>query len=57
MFVTVIFCLVFVQVNSKFGVMWSTVGVSLAATVMWAVLYGMTPEIFDTKGEQDEGYG
>ncbi|KAG9096860.1 hypothetical protein FRC06_008248 [Ceratobasidium sp. 370] len=47
--VTVAFCIAFTQVNSKFGVMWSTTGVSLATTVMWAVLYGMTPEIFDTK--------
>ncbi|KAG8745964.1 hypothetical protein FRC10_006527 [Ceratobasidium sp. 414] len=48
---TAAFCVAFTQVNSKFGVMWSTTGVSLATTVMWAVLYGMTPEIFDTKGE------
>ncbi|KAG8719743.1 hypothetical protein FRC08_002103 [Ceratobasidium sp. 394] len=47
--VTAGFCYAFTQVNSKFGVMWSTTGVSLATTVMWAVLYGMTPEIFDTK--------
>ncbi|CAE6455173.1 unnamed protein product [Rhizoctonia solani] len=39
----------FVQVESKSGVVWSTVGVSLASSIMWAVLYGMTPEIFDTK--------
>ncbi|KAF8610322.1 MFS general substrate transporter [Ceratobasidium sp. AG-I] len=48
-FVTALFCLAFVQVESKMGVMLSTIGISLASTVMWAVLYGMTPEIFDTK--------
>jgi len=26
----------------------STVGVSLAATAMWAILYGWTPEVFST---------
>lgn len=50
-FVTALFCFAFVQVESKTGVMWSTIGVSLASTVMWAVLYGMTPEIFDTKSK------
>jgi hypothetical protein len=50
-FVTAMCCFAFVQVQSKSGVMWSTIGVSLSSTVMWAVLYGMTPEIFDTKGK------
>ncbi|CAE6484302.1 unnamed protein product [Rhizoctonia solani] len=48
-FLTAMCCVAFVQVESKSGVVWSTVGVSLASSVMWAVLYGMTPEIFDTK--------
>ncbi|CUA75096.1 putative MFS-type transporter PB1E7,08c [Schizosaccharomyces pombe 972h-] [Rhizoctonia solani] len=48
-FITALCCLAFVQVESKAGVVWSTVGVSLASSIMWAVLYGMTPEIFDTK--------
>ncbi|CAE6518522.1 unnamed protein product [Rhizoctonia solani] len=48
-FITAMCCVAFVQVESKTGVVWSTVGVSLASSVMWAVLYGMTPEIFDTK--------
>ncbi|CCO28811.1 putative MFS-type transporter PB1E7,08c [Rhizoctonia solani AG-1 IB] len=48
-FITAICCLAFVQVESKTGVVWSTIGVSLASAIMWAVLYGMTPEIFDTK--------
>ncbi|QRW00419.1 major facilitator superfamily transporter [Ceratobasidium sp. AG-Ba] len=47
--VTMGFCVAFIQVDSKFGVMWSTVGISLATTIVWAVLYGMTPEIFETK--------
>lgn len=48
-FITAMCCVAFIQVESKAGVVWSTVGVSLASTIMWAVLYGMTPEIFDTK--------
>ncbi|KAA1469701.1 MFS general substrate transporter [Dentipellis sp. KUC8613] len=48
-FVTAFFCVVFVVVESKFAVTASTVGISLSATTMWAVLYGWTPEIFGTK--------
>ncbi|CAE7063702.1 unnamed protein product [Rhizoctonia solani] len=48
-FITAMCCVAFVQVESKTGVVWSTVGISLASSIMWAVLYGMTPEIFDTK--------
>ncbi|KAK0203016.1 MFS general substrate transporter [Desarmillaria ectypa] len=48
-FVTAIFCVVFVMVESSWAVRASTVGVSLSATTMWAVLYGWTPEIFGTK--------
>ncbi|KDQ62758.1 hypothetical protein JAAARDRAFT_149872 [Jaapia argillacea MUCL 33604] len=48
-FVTAFFCFVFAQVTSGWAVRASTVGISLSATTMWAVLYGWTPEIFDTK--------
>lgn len=48
-FVTAIFCVVFVMVESSWAVRASTVGISLSATTMWAVLYGWTPEIFGTK--------
>ncbi|KAI0322023.1 MFS general substrate transporter [Amylostereum chailletii] len=48
-FVTAAFCLLFVMVDSQFAVTASTVGISLSATTMWAVLYGWTPEIFSTK--------
>ncbi len=39
-FVTAIFCVVFVMVESSWAVRASTVGISLSATTMWAVLYG-----------------
>jgi len=48
-FVTAFFCLVFVMVEQSWAVRASTVGISLSATAMWAVLYGWTPEIFGTK--------
>ncbi|TDL17241.1 MFS general substrate transporter [Rickenella mellea] len=48
-FVTAAFCLVFVFSESSFAVRVSTIGISLSATTMWAVLYGWTPEIFDTE--------
>ncbi|KAF8158011.1 major facilitator superfamily domain-containing protein [Crassisporium funariophilum] len=48
-FITAFFCVVFVLVESKWAVRLSTVGISLSATAMWAVLYGWTPEIFGTK--------
>ncbi|KAF8531259.1 major facilitator superfamily domain-containing protein [Gautieria morchelliformis] len=43
------FCVFFVTVDSRWAVRASTVGISLSATTMWAVLYGMTPEIFATE--------
>ncbi|KAF8580134.1 MFS general substrate transporter [Ramaria rubella] len=46
---TAAFCVLFVMVENRWAVRASTVGVSLSATTMWAVLYGMTPEIFATK--------
>ncbi|KAH9851820.1 MFS general substrate transporter [Lenzites betulinus] len=48
-FVTAFFCWVFVVVQHPWAVRASTVGISLSATAMWAVLYGWTPEIFGTK--------
>ncbi|KAI0269991.1 major facilitator superfamily domain-containing protein [Gloeopeniophorella convolvens] len=48
-FVTAVFCIVFVLVHDPVAVTASTVGISLSATTMWAVLYGWTPEIFATK--------
>ncbi|KAF8799365.1 MFS general substrate transporter [Phlegmacium glaucopus] len=48
-FITAFFCVVFVLVQSRWAVRLSTVGISLSATTMWAVLYGWTPEIFGTK--------
>ncbi|KAF5377815.1 hypothetical protein D9615_006670 [Tricholomella constricta] len=48
-FVTAFFCVVFAVVESSWAVRASTVGISLSATAMWAVLYGWTPEIFGTK--------
>ncbi|EMD31441.1 major facilitator superfamily protein mfs4 [Gelatoporia subvermispora B] len=48
-FVTAFFCWVFVVVEHPWAVRASTVGISLSATAMWAVLYGWTPEIFGTK--------
>ncbi|KAH9933165.1 MFS general substrate transporter [Epithele typhae] len=48
-FVTALFCSMFVVVEHPWLVRASTVGISLSATAMWAVLYGWTPEIFGTK--------
>lgn len=48
-FITALFCIIFVLVESSWAVRASTVGISLSATTMWAVLYGWTPEIFGTK--------
>ena len=45
-FLTAFFCVVFVKVDGPLALKASTVGVSLAATAMWAILYGWTPEIF-----------
>ncbi|TFK26851.1 MFS general substrate transporter [Coprinopsis marcescibilis] len=48
-FVTALFCVLFAMVQNEWAVRISTVGISLSATAMWAVLYGWTPEIFGTK--------
>ncbi|KIY51552.1 MFS general substrate transporter [Fistulina hepatica ATCC 64428] len=44
-FATALFCAVFALGFARIG----SVGVGLASTTMWAVLYGWTPEIFSTK--------
>ncbi|TFK52346.1 MFS general substrate transporter [Heliocybe sulcata] len=46
--VTAFFCMVFIHVEAAWAVRASTVGISLSSTTMWAVLYGWTPDIFDT---------
>ncbi|KAF8644666.1 hypothetical protein AX16_008326 [Volvariella volvacea WC 439] len=48
-FVTAAFCFLFISVKSTWAVQLSTVGISLSATTMYAILYGWTPEIFATK--------
>lgn len=48
-FSTALLCVVFVLVQHPAAVTASTVGISLSATTMWAVLYGWTPEIFATR--------
>jgi len=47
-FLSAFFCTVFVKVEDPLFLKASTVGVSLAATAMWAILYGWTPDIFST---------
>ncbi|KAN0074636.1 Major facilitator superfamily domain containing protein [Tylopilus felleus] len=46
---TAFFCMVFVLFESPLLVRVSSVGISLTATTMYAVLYGWTPEIFGTR--------
>ncbi|GJE98431.1 MFS general substrate transporter [Phanerochaete sordida] len=48
-FCTALCCEFFVLAQSSLAVRISTLGISLCATAMWAVLYGWTPEIFGTK--------
>ncbi|TBU48542.1 MFS general substrate transporter [Dichomitus squalens] len=48
-FMTAVFCWLFAVVEHPWLVRASTVGISLSATAMYAVLYGWTPEIFGTK--------
>ncbi|KAJ7043097.1 MFS general substrate transporter [Mycena alexandri] len=50
--ITAAFCILFVfaqTAKSEWSVRISAIGVGLASTTMWAVLYGWTPEIFATK--------
>lgn len=49
-FITAAFCVGFTIAKSSFAVRLSTTGISLSSTTMWAVLYGWTPEIFNTSG-------
>jgi len=46
---TALFCVFFIYAQGPLAVRVSTVGIGLSATAMWAVLYGWTPEIFDTR--------
>jgi len=46
---TGVLCLLFTRVSSHTGVVLSAMGISLTSTTMWAVLYGMTPEMFVTE--------
>ncbi|KAF8625910.1 hypothetical protein AX17_006636 [Amanita inopinata Kibby_2008] len=48
-FLTAVLCMVFTMVQSSWAVRLTTIGISLSATTMWAVLYGWTPEMFGTK--------
>jgi len=47
-FATGLFCWVFLIVESDWAIRITTVGISLSATTMWAILYGWTPAIFAT---------
>lgn len=49
---TVFFSFVFVQMHVSWAVRASSVGISVSATAMYAVLYGWTPEIFGTEGSE-----
>ncbi|KAH9964760.1 major facilitator superfamily domain-containing protein, partial [Russula compacta] len=49
LFSTALLCVIFGLVEHPLAVTASTVGISLSSSVMWAVLYGWTPEIFATK--------
>jgi hypothetical protein len=48
-FLTALFCVAFAASESSWAIRASTVALSLAATTMWAILYGWTPEIFGTE--------
>ncbi|KAF9066464.1 major facilitator superfamily domain-containing protein [Rhodocollybia butyracea] len=48
-FVTGFFCIVFIMANSTWAIRASSVGISLSAATMYAILYGWTPEIFGTE--------
>lgn len=45
-FLTAVFCVGFCQVTTQLGVSLMSILISLAATTMWAILYGITPDIF-----------
>lgn len=46
---TAFFCLLFVHVQVQWLLRLATMGISLCATIMWAILYGWTPTIFATE--------
>jgi len=46
---TGLLCLIFTLVTSSNAVVLTSIGISLTSTIMWAVLYGMTPEMFVTE--------
>jgi len=46
--VTALQCWLFVIVKSETAIRITTVGISLSASTMWAILYGWTPAIFST---------
>ncbi|EJD34854.1 MFS general substrate transporter [Auricularia subglabra TFB-10046 SS5] len=48
-FMTVLFYGLFTFAHGRWGVWVSTFGSNVSASTMWAVLYGMTPEIFETE--------
>jgi MFS family permease len=48
-FATAFACIAFALADGPWAVRTSTLAVSLAATTMWAVLYGWTPEVFATE--------
>jgi len=48
-FVTAILCWLFTEVNTRTTVVVTSMGISLTTTIMWAILYGMTPEMFVTE--------
>ncbi|KAJ3771287.1 MFS general substrate transporter [Lentinula raphanica] len=48
-FITAFFCVMFIMADATWAIRASTIGISLSATTMWAVLYGWTPEIFGTE--------
>jgi len=46
---TGILCLLFTVIPSDAGVLLTSMGISFSTTVMYSVLYGMTPQMFVTK--------
>jgi sugar phosphate permease len=48
-FATCLFYAMFALVDSRAALWLSTIGSNLSAGTMWAVLYGMTPELFATE--------
>jgi hypothetical protein len=55
--VTALQCWLFVIVKSETAIRITTVGISLSASTMWAILYGWTPAIFSTNGRSCNSQG